>query len=146
MVSYQPRWFTGTYLGPNQDVKEVPENSLVFMSDQNKAVYIEGGIDLYHIGKRYRFQFRPDKKFFKNGIISVDSLLVHPQAVDTGGSSRPTPTKKPIYPRKNVILTLDDHSEVHGDILADDGENYVIRIKDQSGQIKISKSRVVSID
>jgi len=72
---------------------------------------------------------------------------VTPQVVEEKASDpvQPKPVK-PVYPRKNVILTLNDHSELHGDILGDDGENYIVRLKDRGGELSIPKTRVVRID
>ncbi len=151
IVSYQPRWFTGTYFGANNDPKliekGVPENCLIFISEENQPVYISGLPDLYNIGKKYRFKFKPTKGYFENNVISADNLDLHPMEDDQSQAGVKKPDdKKQIYPRKNVILILDDQGEIHGDIIGDDGENYIIKTKDVRGEFSIPKSKVKKIE
>jgi hypothetical protein len=148
IISYQPRWFTGTYLGLNKDIENVPKDCLIFVSDNNQNVFIKGLPDLYHVGKKYRFRFKPQKRFFTDRVILFKNILVSPQPPEdfsTGSGTTPR-EKRPQYPRKNVIIYLNDHSQYQGDILGDDGENYIIRLRDGSGEIRISKNKVVKID
>ncbi len=146
IVSYQPRWFAGTYLGPNKELPAVPADALIFMSDDNQAIYITGVLDLYNVGKKYKFRFKPTKKYFESSIINADALEVHPLEEEKEKPPQKPDEQKAAYPRKNVVLILDDNKEILGDLLGEDGENYVIREKESRGEIRIPKARILRID
>lgn len=146
IVSYQPRWFVGTYLGPNKEVQDAPQEALIFMSDQNQPVYITGVLDIYNVGKKYKFKFRPSRKYFESNVINSEALEIHPMVEEPEKTPPKPDDKKNQYPRKNVVLVLDDGRDIQGDLLCEDAENYTIREKESRGEIKIPKSKVLRID